>query len=91
MSSILHDKYKFVRALGQGGTGNAFSTEDAATGQTVAVKKYSVSPTGQEEQAYRKEINMLKVLKHSQIPSIDNFEAVFQLVVNPYLFQSQSF
>ena len=72
--TILHNRYRIIRLLGQGGMAAVYLAEDQSLpGRLVAVKEnFDPSQTAQDQ--FKREAVMLARLKHSNLPQVtDHF------------------
>ncbi len=68
-------KYRLVRRLGQGGTGEVWEAEDTALGRTVALKLLSqMSP--REQDRFEREARIMARLEHPHVVRIYDIEKV---------------
>ena len=72
--TILHNRYKIVRLLGQGGMGAVYLAEDQnLPGRLVAVKE-NFDPSRSAQEQFKREAVMLARLKHPNLPQVtDHF------------------
>ena len=78
--SLLHERYKLVREIGQGGFGVVYLAEDGQRNHRhVAVKQINIGKLSARESidatgSYNREVTLLSKLKHPRIPRIyDHF------------------
>jgi serine/threonine protein kinase len=78
--TILQNRYRVVRQIGQGGMGTVYEAADLRLGNTVALKRMQLEPTdpqhiGMLRRAFEREARLLASLRHSALPRvIDHFD-----------------
>jgi hypothetical protein len=72
--TILHNRYRIIRLLGQGGMGAVYLAEDQSLpGRLVAVKE-NFDPSRSAQEQFKREAVMLARLKHPNLPQVtDHF------------------
>ncbi|MEC7988061.1 MAG: hypothetical protein VX278_23030, partial [Myxococcota bacterium] len=71
------DRYRYIRPLGQGASGQSYIAEDLQTKETVVIKRFFRDRTLSSE----RELAMLRELSHPQIPRyIDSFYKDVQMI-----------
>ena len=63
-------EFKFIKTLGQGGTGDAHLFEDETTGMLFAIKKYAPKDTKFLEEHYYRFVEEIKILFNVSHPNI---------------------
>lgn len=63
-------EFKFIKTLGQGGTGDAHLFEDETTGMLFAIKKYAPKDTNFLEEHYYRFVEEIKILFNVSHPNI---------------------
>jgi tRNA A-37 threonylcarbamoyl transferase component Bud32 len=77
--SLLHERYKLLREIGQGGFGVVYLAEDSKRNQQrVAVKQINIGKLNTRETidataSYNREVTLLSELKHRRIPRIYDY------------------
>jgi serine/threonine protein kinase len=77
--TLLRQRYRVLRVVGQGGMGAVYLAQDTSLGdRLVAIKEMSQSNTQQSQEAienFKREAHLLAGLQHPNLPSIyDHFE-----------------
>ncbi|MDX3356142.1 serine/threonine-protein kinase [Streptomyces sp. ME01-24h] len=75
MDTILADRYRMVRSLGEGGMGQVWEAHDRALGRTVAVKLISVlagggSHAGEARARFLREARITAALQHPNVVTL---------------------
>lgn len=70
--TLIHNRYRVVRQIGQGGIGAVYESIDTRLGNTVALKQTLV---GNEEllQAFKREAQLLAGLRHPVLPRVIDY------------------
>jgi serine/threonine protein kinase/sugar lactone lactonase YvrE len=72
--TLLHNRYRIVRAVGQGGMGAVYEAIDTRLGSTVALKQTLVR--GEEwDAAFAREARLLSSLRHAALPVVSDYFA----------------
>ncbi|MBC8077114.1 MAG: protein kinase [Chloroflexales bacterium] len=72
--TLLHNRYRIVRAVGQGGMGAVYEAIDTRLGNTVALKQTLVR--GEEwDAAFAREARLLSSLRHAALPVVSDYFA----------------
>ena len=72
--ALLHNRYRIVRAVGQGGMGAVYEAVDTRLGSTVALKQTLVR--GEEwDAAFAREARLLSSLRHAALPVVSDYFA----------------
>ncbi|HWQ15777.1 MAG TPA: protein kinase [Roseiflexaceae bacterium] len=84
--TILQERYRLVRLIGQGGMGAVYEAVDQRLGTTVALKQ-THAPGGALGRAFEREARLLAGLRHPSLPKvIDHFaDATGQYLVMEYI------
>jgi len=84
---ILHNRYKIIRLLGQGGMGAVYLADDQSLANEVAVKvNRSTSPKAAAQ--FIAEARLLATLRHSNLPRVFDYfqeEGTGQFLVMDYI------
>jgi formylglycine-generating enzyme required for sulfatase activity len=85
--SILQNRYKIVRQLGQGGKGAVYEALDMRLECTVALKEALAAKNPSEQRAFEREASLLANLRHHALPKVmDHFsEDEGQFLVMEYI------
>ncbi|NNJ09779.1 protein kinase [Chloroflexales bacterium ZM16-3] len=71
--TVVYDRYRVVRLMGQGGMGAVYEVVDQRLGNTLALKQMTVTGD-QMKHAFEREAQLLAELRHSALPKvIDHF------------------
>ncbi|NPV55188.1 MAG: protein kinase [Anaerolineae bacterium] len=70
--SILHDRYRIIRPLGQGGMGAVYLADDLTLEQPVAVK-VNRDPSEGSARQFLREARLLAALRHSGLPRVIDY------------------
>lgn len=76
---VLHDRYRIVRLLGQGGMGAVYQAHDTTLNRSVAIKQLQLDPiTGelapeQIRQQFLREAQSLAALHHPNLPRVTDY------------------
>src|SRR5205085_11631868 len=84
--TLLQDRYRVVKLIGQGGMGTVYVATDERFHSTVAIKQtFFYGPTLRE--AFEREAQLLNHLRHAALPKVsDHFiEANGQFLVMEYI------
>lgn len=68
--SILKDRYEIISELGRGGMSTVYLARDKNLGSYWAVKQVQYNKSGVDIEAFKKEVELLSSLSHSDIPRI---------------------
>lgn len=79
--TILHDRYRIIRELGQGGMGSVHLAWDQTLGIQVAVKR-NFNPAEESVVQFMKEAQLLAALRHPNLPRVTDY---FQIGNDQYL------
>jgi serine/threonine protein kinase len=72
-NTLLHNRYRIIEILGQGGMGSVYSAVDENLGNTVAIKE-NLFTTDEYARQFRLEAVILANLKHPNLPRVyDHF------------------
>ena len=72
--TVVHDRYRVLRAIGAGGMGAVYEAVDLRLRNSVALKR--MTARGEEaDRAFRHEAEMLASLRHSGLPAVIDFFA----------------
>ena len=72
-NSLLQNRYRIVRELGQGGMGTVYEVVDQRLTSVVAIKETFITTT-EGCQAFQREASLLANLRHPSLPNvIDHF------------------
>lgn len=71
-NSIVHNRYRIVRIIGQGGMGAVYESIDQRLGNKVALKQMIVSGA-QYSIAFEREARLLAALRHPSLPKVTDF------------------
>jgi serine/threonine protein kinase len=72
-NTVLQNRYRIVRQLGQGGMGTVYEAVDQRLSSVVAIKETCVT-TDEARQAFEREASLLANLRHPSLPNvIDHF------------------
>ncbi len=72
-NTLLHNRYRIIEILGQGGMGSVYSAVDENLGSTVAIKE-NLFTTDEYARQFRLEAVILANLKHPNLPRVyDHF------------------
>lgn len=84
---VLHDRYELIAEIGKGGMSTVYMAKDRNLGAYWAVKKVKQSSNNIDMNAFKKEVELLSSLNHSDIPRIvdrielnDNYFVIMDLV-----------
>ena len=75
--TLLQDRYRLLRRLGQGGNGTTYAAKDCSTGKTVAIKVLALAGlhTWKQLELFEREAKVLQSLDHPGIPDyLDYFQ-----------------
>jgi parallel beta-helix repeat protein len=72
--TLLQNRYKIVRLLGQGGMGAVYKALDQQTGSTIALKQ-SLASDPSLRKAFEREARILTRLRHPSLPIVSNYFA----------------
>ncbi|MEM6425365.1 MAG: protein kinase, partial [Cyanobacteria bacterium P01_D01_bin.128] len=78
--SLIQDRYRIVKMLGQGGSGTTYQAQDCLTGYYVALKELSLKGLKDWKQLelFEREAQVLAGLDHPAIPNyVDYFQVDF--------------
>jgi len=70
--TLLHERYKIVRKLGQGGMGAVYEAYDTTLETKVAVK-CNFSPAQESVEQFLQEARLLAALKHPNLPRVTDY------------------
>ncbi len=79
--TILHDRYRIIRELGQGGMGSVHLAWDQTLGIQVAVKR-NFNPAEESVAQFMREAQLLAALRHPNLPRVTDY---FQIGNEQYL------
>src|SRR5262245_61865502 len=71
---LIHERYRIVRPIGQGGMGAIYEAIDQRLGNTVALKQTLLSGA-QLDRAFEREAKLLAGLRHPALPVVSDFFA----------------
>src|SRR5215470_7621895 len=71
---LIHERYRIVRPIGQGGMGAIYEAIDQRLGNTVALKQTLLSGA-QLDRAFEREARLLAGLRHPALPVVSDFFA----------------
>jgi serine/threonine protein kinase len=91
--TVVHNRYRVVRLIGQGGMGAVYEAVDQTFGSTVALKQMFPDPNlsplqvASLEQAFAREAHTLNHLRHPSLPRVSNhfIEAKGHFLVMDYI------
>ncbi len=72
--TLVHDRYRIVRLLGQGGMGAVYEAVDERLGARVALKQMLARDAGLDK-AFEREARLLAGLRHPALPVVSDFFA----------------
>ena len=72
--TLLHNRYRIVRAVGQGGMGTVYEAVDTRLDSTVALKQTLVRGE-QWDAAFAREARLLSSLRHAALPVVSDYFA----------------
>ncbi|HWQ46786.1 MAG TPA: protein kinase [Longilinea sp.] len=70
--SILNERYRIMRKLGQGGMGAVYLAQDTVLDQVAAVK-YNHTATAQGTSQFLREARLLATLRHPNLPRVTDY------------------
>ena len=70
--TIVHDRYRIVRPIGQGGMGAVYEAVDQRLGHRVALKQMIVEGEV-ADRAFEREARLLAGLRHAALPVVSDF------------------
>lgn len=72
-NTILQDRYRIVRQLGQGGMGAVYEAIDQRVSCVVALKETFVGTSKELRKAFQREAELLANLRHRSLPKVMDF------------------
>jgi formylglycine-generating enzyme required for sulfatase activity/serine/threonine protein kinase len=72
-NTILQDRYRIVRLLGQGGMGAVYEAIDQRVSCVVALKETLVGSSPETRKAFHREAALLANLRHSALPKVMDY------------------
>lgn len=75
--TLVHERYRIIRVVGQGGMGVVYEAEDERLTKRIALKQTLVSGEGLER-AFEREARLLASLKHRGLPSVSDYFIIDQ-------------
>ncbi|NJP05160.1 MAG: protein kinase [Chloroflexaceae bacterium] len=84
--TLVHQRYRIVQAIGQGGMGTVYEAVDERLGHTIALKQTRLSGV-QADQAFEREARLLARLNHPSLPRVTDYfvETEGQFLVMDYI------
>lgn len=70
--TLLHDRYRIIRLLGQGGMGAVYLAHDQSLEHEVAVK-YNRNPSSEGSSQFLREARLLAALHHPNLPRVTDY------------------
>src|SRR5436309_10697917 len=83
---LIHERYRIVRLIGQGGMGAIYEAIDQRLGNTVALKQTLLSGA-QQDRAFEREARLLAGLRHPALPVVSDYfaDGVGRFLVMQYI------
>src|SRR5262245_18995288 len=72
-NTILQNRYRIVRKLGQGGMGAIYEAIDERVSCVVALKQTLVGSSSQARAAFQREAGLLANLRHASLPKVMDY------------------
>lgn len=70
--SLVHERYRVLRAIGQGGMGAVYEAVDERLGHRVALKQMLIEGEA-ADRAFEREARLLAALRHPALPAVSDF------------------
>lgn len=71
-NTVIHQRYRIVRPIGQGGFGAVYEAVDQRLGATVALKQ-TIHRDPQRDAAFEREARLLASLRHLALPRVSDY------------------
>jgi formylglycine-generating enzyme required for sulfatase activity/serine/threonine protein kinase len=86
-NSVLQNRYRVVRLLGQGGMGSVYEAIDQRVSCVVALKETLVGANNEARDAFQREAALLANLRHASLPKVMDYfsEGASEFLVMEYI------